>query len=160
MELSEIEDFPGTPMVLEPSAGVGNIAVAAKDAGGRVTAVEIDKKRAERLRERGINAVNEGNFLLMGPSPAFSFDLILMNPPFARQVDIDHVMHAASFAKPGGRLVSVMSASVLFRDNKKTADFRDWVHSMPTGTMEQLPEGAFKESGTAVRACIIAVDLP
>lgn len=158
MELSEIGEFPAPAYVLEPSAGVGNIALAAQAAGARVTTYEMDPKRVTALRAAGINAVNEGNFLL-ATLPQM-FDLVLMNPPFAKQADIDHVLHAASFLKPGGRLVSVMSASVMFRENKKTSDFRDWVHDQPTGTIEELPADAFKASGTAVRACIIAVDVP
>lgn len=157
MELSEIGEFPGAPAVLEPSAGSGNIALAALAAGARVTAYEIDPKRVAALRKAGVPAVNEGDFLT-SHLPAM-FDLVLMNPPFAKQADIDHVLHAAKFLKAGGRLVSVMSASVMFRDNKKTQAFRDWVHEQPTGTMEMLPDDAFKASGTAVRACIVAVDI-
>ncbi len=41
-----------------------------------------------------------------------------MNPPFSRQQDIRHVMHAAKFLKPGGRLVAVMGASAISGSNR------------------------------------------
>ena len=74
------------------------------------------------------------------------------------QVDIDHVLHAWKFLKPGGRLVSIMSAGVIFRDNRKTVDFQNFVEQH--GYMERLPEGSFKDSGTMVNTCIVVVDKP
>jgi predicted RNA methylase len=159
MELSEIENYGTPPMVLEPSAGLGNIAIAAIAAGGRVSTVEIDGKRCAALRAAGVNAVNQADFLTMQPSEGFMFDLVLMNPPFTGQADIDHVTHALKFVKPGGRLVAVMSAAVLYRDNTKTRRFRELIEEQPTGVWEELDAGAFKESGTMVRACIVAVDV-
>jgi predicted RNA methylase len=158
MELSEIDEFNGRPMVLEPSAGLGNIARAAADRGAGVTTIEIDAKRNAALKAAGF-AVNHGDFLAFHPSDAFRFDLVLMNPPFAGQADIDHVTHALKFVKPGGRLVAVMSAAVLYRDNEKTRKFRDLIGKQATGVWEELDAGAFKASGTMVRACIVAVDV-
>ncbi len=57
------------------------------------------------------------------------FDRVVMNPPFERQQDIDHVSRAAGMLKPGGRLVSVMSAGVTFRENNKTRWFRDLIET-------------------------------
>ena len=72
-----------------------------------------------------------------------------MNPPFSRQADIHHVNHAIKFLKPGGVLVSVMSAGVTFRTNRLTDDFRRMVIAH-NGQIGALPAGAFKESGTMV----------
>jgi predicted RNA methylase len=84
------------------------------------------------------------------------YDVIVANPPFSKQQDIDHVNKMMDIAKR--RVVSVMSASVLFRDNKKTVAFRKRVEDLG-GTFEELPEGTFKESGTNVRTCIVCVDI-
>lgn len=141
---------------LEPSAGIGNIASAAKQCGAHVTCWEIDAKRAEKLD--GIAAsLNVGDFLSATPPESFKFDRVVMNPPFARQDDIRHVLHAAKFLKAGGRLVSVMSACVLFRDNRLTADFRAFVEERG-GEFERLPDSAFRESGTGVNSCIVSFD--
>jgi type I restriction-modification system DNA methylase subunit len=80
-----------------------------------------------------------------------------MNPPFAKQADIAHVTHAAKFLKPGGRLVSVMSASVTFRTDAKTEAFRGFINSKGAAH-EKLAGGAFKESGTMVNAVIVSFD--
>jgi predicted RNA methylase len=142
--------------ILEPSAGIGNIAVAAANAGGDVMAYELDPKRCEKLVAAlrgapGSNMVIERDFLAFPPSP--TYDRVVMNPPFAKQMDIKHVMHAHAHLKKGGLLVAVMSASVLFRDNATTANFRSFVQSRD-GSIERLPDGSFKGSGTSVNTCV------
>lgn len=149
--------------VLEPSAGVGNIVKAAKAAGAHVWAYELDEKRAHALEAIGVaNAPGENvwcDFMDIRAGEEPGFDVVLMNPPFAGQADIEHVLHAATFLRnTGGRLVAVMSNSVTFRTNRKTLDFRAWV-TANGGSIEELPEGAFAASGTMVRACIVSVTL-
>jgi hypothetical protein len=58
--------------------------------------------------------------------------------------------------KSGGLLVSVMAPSVKFRDNKKTKDFLRLLEEQG-GSIEDLPEGAFKESGTGVNTVIVTL---
>jgi hypothetical protein len=82
-----------------------------------------------------------------------------MNPPFAGQADIEHVTHALNFLKPGGKLVAIMSAGVTFRQDRKAADFRALIWGMG-GTIEELPEDAFKQSGTSVRTVLVEVCPP
>lgn len=88
--------------------------------------------------------------------PMASFDRIVMNPPFGRQADLKHVSHALKFLKPGGLLVSVMASSVTFRSNKLTTDFRQLIVDRG-GHIEELPEGAFKSSGTMVNTVIVVI---
>ena len=84
---------------------------------------------------------------------------MVMNPPFSRQADIDHVTHAARFLRPGSRMVAIMSAGTIFRQNSKAVAFREWVEALG-GTLEELPDGTFKASGTMVRTCIVSFDIP
>lgn len=142
--------------VLEPSCGVGNLVEAVERAGGRVTGFEVDAKRLDAAKGRCIFAggVRFSSFLTAAPEPVF--DRVVMNPPFAKQDDIRHVLHAAKFLKPGGHLVSVMSASVMFRDNRLTTDFRDFVEAN-NGSIERLPDRAFEASGTSVNTCVVAL---
>lgn len=72
------------------------------------------------------------------------------------KADTKHVAHALRFLKPDGLLVSVMSASVTFRDNKLTADFRALIRERG-GDIEALPEGSFKSSGTGVNTVIVTI---
>jgi predicted RNA methylase len=142
--------------VLEPSAGVGNLVDAIVSAGGIVHAFEIDDKRRAVLQASGLMRfpVASGDFLTFEASP--TFERVVMNPPFAAQADIRHVMHAFKFLKSGGKLVSIMSSGVMFRDNKLTADFRDFVYAHD-GSIERLPEDSFKASGTAVNTCVVTM---
>ena len=154
VEMAEIQ--PGM-LVLEPSAGLGAIAEAAARIVGRdmVWTVEIDPERAEVLRTKGF-PVWEGDFLAW---PGGAYDRVVMNPPFPRQTDIDHVFFAwEDCLEPGGRLVSVMSAGVTFRNNRKTAAFRELVETH--GRIEPNTEGAFKASGTMVNTVTVVMDKP
>ena len=72
------------------------------------------------------------------------------------QADIDHVLHAFKFLKPGGRLVSIMASSVTYRENKKTIDFRELINRQ--GFIEQNPVDAFKASGTRVNTVTVVLN--
>lgn len=154
--LADIE--PGMA-VLEPSAGLGRLAITAERAGGKVTCYELDEKRAAALGNHALGrylfTVHVCDFLSVAPEQRFH--RVVMNPPFAKQDDIRHVLHAFKFLRSGGRLVAIMSAGVLFRTNKATVDFREFV-SAHRGSITALPEGSFKESGTSVNTCIVVME--
>lgn len=142
--------------VLEPSAGHGALAREAAVRGGEVDCVEILAKNIEVLLAANFaNAVQLGDFLAIAPAP--EYDRVVMNPPFAKQADIQHVTHAAKFLKPGGRLVAVMSAGVRFRENRLTTSFRELVAERG-GAIEDVPDGAFRESGTMVNTVIVTIN--
>lgn len=157
--------------VLEPSAGTGNLArrAAAKDLPNpdeyftklgkqqRVTVdcVEIQPDLAANLEAEGIyNRVICGDFLTMKPDA--SYDIIIMNPPFDRERDIDHVVHALKFLKPGGQLTAIMSAGTEFRSTAKAKAFRDLMQSM-SATWADLPPGSFSSVGTNVNTVIVSI---
>ena len=153
IQIGEIE--PGM-QCLEPSAGRGAIAVAMHRAGAFVHMFELMAANHQALVELGLvgAVVTKADFLLVTPNPVF--DRVVMNPPFAKQADIKHVLHALKFLRPDGLLVSVMAAGVTFRDNKLTQDFMALVRSRG-GDIEALPDGAFKASGTMVNTVIVAI---
>src|SRR5581483_5829434 len=145
--------------ILEPSAGRGAIAVPLMKAGAEVHTWEILPKNAETLRAAGLRHVHVGDFLASDPVPGF-YHQVLMNPPFGRRADVDHVLHAARSLRSGGTLVSVMSAGVTFRQDRKTLSFHDQVRRMSLGVhVEPLPPLSFRESGTDVNAVLIAFTL-
>jgi hypothetical protein len=140
--------------ILEPSAGQGGLVDFLSLQHG-VTCVELLPENAKVLREKGY-AVREGDFLSISPTPIY--DRVVMNPPFERQQDIDHVLHAWKFLKPGGRLVAIMASSVTFRENRKTLDFRVLLDAH--GSLERNPAGSFKVSGTMVETVTVVMDKP
>ena len=145
-------------IVLEPSAGSGNLAdvIAQFTSKENIMCCELQRKNVTILEEKGYKVVEEGNFLSTTPVPAYH--VVLMNPPFEKQADIDHVNHAFKFVKPGGRLVSIMSASVTFRDNTKTRAFRETIEEL--GFFIENPSGSFKVSGTNVNTITVVLNKP
>jgi predicted RNA methylase len=152
LDLADIK--PGM-QVLEPSAGHGAIAIAAAKRGAEVHMCELLPANVQKLQGLDLGGtLHHADFLSMSPNQ--SFDAICMNPPFAKQADIKHVMHAHQFLKPAGRLVSVMAAGVLFRTDRLNTQFNEFVREKG-GFFEELPEGAFKSSGTMVRTVIASI---
>lgn len=144
--------------VFEPSAGIGGLAdfIAPIIGVENLYCAELQKGNVVILREKGYK-VTEGDFMAIPiPTPP-TFERLVMNPPFERQQDIDHVLHAWEFLKPGGRLVAIMASSVKFRENKKTADFREFVE-INSGKILDNPEGSFKASGTGVNTVTVVID--
>lgn len=152
VEMAEIR--PGEN-VLEPSAGRGAIALAAREAGGSVHCFEFLPDNAAELKRLGFHVV-EGDFLVLASG---GFDAVVMNPPFGGRQDIAHIRRAFECLRPGGRLVSVAACGVQFRDDALATEFRAWVEKHG-GSIEALPEGSFIESGTGVRTCVVTARRP
>ena len=134
---------------LEPSAGNGAIATAIKNCGvDSVEVCEIQDKHRETLLNMGF-FVAGADFLNYSPGPIY--DRIVANPPFTKLQDIDHVSHMFDCLKPGGIIVSVMSAGITFRETKKFTQFWDKVKNESASfNTEPLPQGSFKSAGTLV----------
>jgi len=153
--LLQLADIQPGQRVLEPSAGKGAIAYACADAGAVVDCYELMEANFVALAgDQRLGPVRHMDFLAQAPEA--SYDRVVMNPPFMKQLDIKHVLHALKFLKSGGLLVSVMASSVTFRDNKLTQDFRDLIRARG-GDIEALPDGSFKGSGTGVNTVIVTI---
>ncbi|MDR6954170.1 hypothetical protein J2X65_003538 [Ancylobacter sp. 3268] len=162
--------------ILEPSAGTGNLARRCvkrfdpKDWGhyaeryrdeyrwdNLVDCVEIQPELANQLTAEGIyNRVTCADFLAIRPNEHRLYDRVVMNPPFDRERDIDHVMHALDFLKPDGCLIAVMSAGTEFRETRKSIAFRALMEKMKA-VWDDLPAGSFAEAGTYVNTMILRV---
>ena len=116
-------------VMLEPSAGIGGIAVFAKNAGAKVILNELSPRRREILAQLGLSdRVYDFNAehlwahfypLVMGrgatvPRPT----VVVMNPPFSNSaltsrkdtvgVGGKHIEEALDMLAPGGRLVAIV----------------------------------------------------
>jgi hypothetical protein len=149
--LIELADLRPGMDVLEPSAGRGAIVSRLHAAGCKVTCIELLADNAAHLTDAGAHQFLVADFLAVGPMRGF--ERVVMNPPFAKQADIRHVMHAHRFLLGGGLLVAVMSNGVTFRDNALTGEFRALMDRVG-GSLEPLPEGSFQVSGTGVNTVI------
>jgi hypothetical protein len=108
-------------MVLEPSAGVGGLAVFAQKAGAKVVVNELSPRRADLLRQLGFADVHTENaehlHAILGQT--VQPDVVIMNPPFSATagrvqgqrktaIGAQHVEEALKMLKPGGRLVAIV----------------------------------------------------
>ncbi len=153
--------FPGntlvTRSVLEPSAGHGTLVQAVLDRGSRnVTCIEKDLEAVEVLErlqkdQPGIFQVHYGDFIA---SKWLRYDAVVMNPPFTRNQDIDHVTHALLHFKTV--LVAIMSPTWQTKTTKKAKAFRERLESYDW-EIEEVPAGTFKKSGTDVATVILVV---
>ncbi len=162
--------------VLEPSAGTGNLArLAAAEQStwnweGRerveyacraiVDCIEIQPHLAAALEAEGIyGRVFARDFLTLSPDVTGLYDRIVMNPPFDRERDIDHVNHALKFLRPGGVLIAIMSAGTEHRTTRKAVAFRALMESL-RADWRDLPAGSFSEVGTNVNTLFVKVKKP
>ncbi|MCW2393520.1 DUF4942 domain-containing protein [Sphingobium sp. B11D3A] len=148
--------------VLEPSAGTGVLACAARTKGADVSCIEIQPGLAHELRVvHGFDDVTTIDFLSVMPTE--TFDRIVMNPPFDRGRDCDHVRHAYQFLKPGGVLVAVMSARAEFASDARHKALHDLLPRDPWRRAQcwhELPERSFAHAGTNVNTVMLVIRKP
>ncbi len=153
----------GSPeAILEPSAGEGAFvkALLARFPSTRIVAVELDPKRAAKLRQLGPRVqVVEGDFLQYN---ACGYDLVVMNPPFAVERDaleyIEHIRHALALLTPAGQLLAIVPAGLKFRRDRRTSELRALIEQ--NGQIEDIRAGAFDVSGTSVSTVLVEMQKP
>ena len=144
--------------VLEPSAGKGDILdrLALASPESNVHGLELDRTFSDVLSAKGHN-VEFGDFM----DHKGEYDRVVMNPPFEKRQDAEHVMHAHSLLKSGGRLVAIVGNGSLQSSDKKAKAFQDFIdehggeiHEMPAGSF--AGNDAFRKTG--VNTSIVVVD--
>lgn len=141
--------------ILEPSAGLGHIATAirAKYPQNSLSVIEFSYQLWEVLEKKGFDDAEHINFL----ATTHKYDVIFMNPPFENHQDIDHVRHAYSLLKPGGRLVAIMAGNKKVSNQSKVREFMEMVDDR--GYFEQNESGAFKSAFRSTGVSTITVYL-
>ena len=158
-DLAEINESSN---VLEPSIGRGDLAdVIWARAPRKLYGVELDPEKKRYLSDKPYPSLVGTDFLAFAQEVLDEkieriWNRIIMNPPFSRQQDIDHVYKAYDILCHGGLLVSVMSLSPFWRSNEKSVEFRTWL-GLVGAEVYELPEGTFKASGTTIRTKIIKI---
>lgn len=155
LDLAAVE--PGM-VVLEPSAGRGAIAYPLAAAGAHVDCYELDEDNYRHLLDHRPDdaphiGVTQADFLAVPPNPIY--DRVVMNPPFTKGADVQHVRHALRFLKPSGLLVAVMSWGVTCGGGE-AARFRGLVEQRG-GSVESVPSGAFAAAGTDVDTILVTI---
>jgi hypothetical protein len=147
--------------ILEPSAGIGNIVdeVVALDYEHRIDCVEVNYNLCEILKMKGYNTSCE-DIMECKEVTGGLWDRVLMNPPFEKGQDLEHIMHCYNtFLKDGGILVSVSSNGVMSNTQKKYEVFRELVANHGEFVPLNGPQfkGADAFRNTAVNTCLVVL---
>lgn len=135
--------------VLEPEAGIGNIADAAKEVTDHVDCIERMTDFCEILKLKKHNVI--GNDLLTAETAPI-YDAVVMNPPFSEECE--HIKRAFDFLRPGGSLVAVCSSSIQWKSTRKYEQFRDWLSEHT----HSIVECGAKFEMTGVHTVVLVVD--
>lgn len=138
--------------VLEPSAGNGNLADAAAAEGGEVDVIEISSQLRDILTLKGYNVVAH-DFNTFTPDE--KYDAILMNPPFSKRQDAEHIMRAYGMLAGGGTLVAIAGEGVFFGTDQKAVQFRAWLDSH-NAEVEKLAGGTFQDNALLAQTSVSA----
>lgn len=171
-QMAEIACINPGHMVLEPSAGLGHLADAVKRAQPNcvVHCIEPNYKMQEALRLKGYAFIGSDfmadDWYIKTPTASTHaaatgrYDRIVMNPPFERGQDADHVRRAFAFLKPGGILVALTSAGPFFRSDNTSRWFREFCAANRAQVIDVeagafTGADAFKQTGVPTKLLII-----
>lgn len=105
-------------VILEPSAGKGDIIDFCAEAGASILACELNKDLQKILHTK-CKLIGD-DFLNVTSDQISHIDLIIMNPPFSNGVE--HVLHAYNIAPKGCKIISLLNASNIentYTNNRK-----------------------------------------
>ncbi len=157
-QMLELADIQEGDRILEPSAGKGDILdmIRLHHPENEVTAIERNGTLFDVLEAKG-HSVKRVDFL----EHQGEYNAVIMNPPFEKGADIEHVRHAYNLLAEDGKLVAIMSEGSFFRNDSQATEFRNWLDDVG-GISEQLPEDAFnnaeafRKTGVQTRIVTIA----
>ena len=127
-----VANISKSDIILEPSAGTGNLAWWSRTNGNEVHVNEISQRRLRMLNQSGFeNVTNHDardlNNLMKHDDPDFAPNVVVMNPPFSadaktgtkyEMLGADMVTEALKLLAHGGRLVAIVSGgSPAFEDS-------------------------------------------
>jgi len=151
LQMIELADISHNSRVLEPSAGIGNIADQIKKFVDNVDVCEQMYSYQELLTLKGFNVV--GSDFLKYENNNY-YDCIIANPPFSQEQE--HIKHAYDLLKVGGKLIAITSPHWTFANDKSSKEFRQWFENLNGEIVKELDSGTFEM--TQVRSNIIVIN--
>jgi strawberry notch-like protein/NTP hydrolase family protein len=164
-------DVRPTDIVLEPTAGTGNLVepLFNQQPGPKINLNEIDPRRAAILKINGYDTVTIGDYLQIDASAT----VILTNPPWGkasrnRALDVPapwgrfsdiserFIYKNLKDLRDGGRLVAVMPTTIL---QPSSTGFRNWIEQTHTlRALIQSPPNSYIHRGTTVDSILLVID--
>lgn len=168
--LAWIANIGPRDIMLEPNAGIGALAVQARNAGARVVCNELSERRASHLHRLGFPVFRENADHLHSVLPREIIpSVVLMNPPFSAtagrlgdaadpMVASRHVEQCLKRLAVKGRLVAVLPPGMGFG----AARFKDWwrqvVRTYTVRANVLLGGDVFRKSGTGISVRVVVID--
>ena len=148
-EVVALSGIDSDSRVLEPEAGIGSIADAAKEITEHVDCIERMCDFCEILKLKKHHVIS--NDLLETESEPV-YDAVLMNPPFSEECE--HIQKAFEFVRPGGSLVAVCSPAIEWKGTRKYTQFRDWLAEY-SHSFSKPSDGKFEMTGMSTVILVI-----
>jgi len=145
--------------VLEPSFGSGNILFKIPDMKLSVYGIELNPHMIIDVEKTIPNNSNSYSILgsdFLGYENSILYDVIIMNPPFTKNQDIKHFLHAYDMLSDNGQIICILSSGSISNSRKINNDFNKFL-SDNNAEIIKLDKGEFKESGTMVSSIIIKI---
>ncbi|PSF33472.1 hypothetical protein C7H19_20090 [Aphanothece hegewaldii CCALA 016] len=132
-------DIQSPSLVLETSAGTGELAKNLSQTSAKIHCIELVPEFRLKLTQQGFIVVGS-NFLT---TPLSSYPYIVQNPPFS--VQLSFIYKAYSLLTSEGKLVSLLSDAPLKYHRSVYAQFRNWCYAV-NAVLQELPYGLFLNS--------------
>jgi predicted RNA methylase len=155
---------------LEPSAGIGGIAIHAKNSGARVAVNELSTERLKNLEQLPFDHFfNEDaeqiHAILRNRIPGLS--VVVMNPPFSRAgkrmgnkmvqgTDRKHMEKALALLPEGGRLVAIVGAGL----HEQQKGMTNWLANLPFAVRAnvEVARDVYRGYGTEFPTRVLVID--
>ena len=152
--------------ILEPSAGDGSLIKAFRAAYPDIPVdcfelMELNRKKLAEIP--GANIIGN-DFIETVSIDTYNlvrgqYDIIIANPPFTKNQDIDHIMSMYECLKPGGTIITLASPSWTFGNQHKQVVFKEWLETHEVYPVT-LPDKSFVRSGTGITPVLLQIQKP
>lgn len=140
--------------ILEPSAGTGSIVKAIyRRYSCNVDCYELMPENREILSRLDYAIIKGDDFT---KECTDKYDLIIANPPFSKNQDIDHIRLMYDHLDEKGELIAISGPHWKIGQEQKCVDFIAWIKKV-NATVTELEPGTFKGSGTNVTTNVIYI---
>jgi hypothetical protein len=141
--------------ILEPSAGIGNLAdaIKAKNPSVKIDCIELNKNSCNTLKEKGYITIRT-DFLEYTPRKLY--DAVIAAPTFKNNIDIEHIMHMYDFIHNNGTIISLTSPYWLTGNQDNQIKFREWLKDK-NYSLKMLPDNSFIEKYKTVPTAVITI---
>lgn len=136
--------FDGFPLILEPSAGTGDLVegILSINPNVKIDCIELNKEHRNELRKKGYNVIGN-NFLTEKPNPIYDF--VIACPTYKDNIDVEHIMHMYEFIKPGGMVISLTHPAWTTQNSERQVNFRKWLTDK-SYWLKMLEDNSFVEN--------------